>query len=279
MHKKKIHISSIVSKIILLLLACMFLYPFLWMFMTSLKDSAEALANPAALWPANGLHWENYVDVWNRLGFFQYFTNTLLATFGTVAAIIVIYTMAGFAFAKLKFKGSKALFVFFLSMMFVPGVTVTIPLYILVNSLGLVNTYLGLILPGINGAGPFAILLFTNYFKGISTELLESGIIDGAGYFRIYVQLFLPLAVPAIATIGIMNFLGTWNSFMWPMLVLTDKAKHTLPLALRALGNSAFVQWNTLMTGAIYNIIPLLIAFLFMQKYYIEGVTSGAIKM
>lgn len=257
----------------------MFLYPFLWMFMTSLKDSAEALANPAALWPANGLHWENYVDVWNRLGFFQYFTNTLLATLGTVAAIIVIYTMAGFAFAKLKFKGSKALFVFFLSMMFVPGVTVTIPLYILVNSLGLVNTYLGLILPGINGAGPFAILLFTNYFKGISTELLESGIIDGAGYFRIYVQLFLPLAVPAIATIGIMNFLGTWNSFMWPMLVLTDKAKHTLPLALRALGNSAFVQWNTLMTGAIYNIIPLLIAFLFMQKYYIEGVTSGAIKM
>ena len=108
---------------------------------------------------------------------------------------------------------------------------------------------------------------------------MESGIIDGAGYFRIYVQLFLPLAVPAIATIGIMNFLGTWNSFMWPMLVLTDKAKHTLPLALRALGNSAFVQWNTLMTGAIYNIIPLLIAFLFMQKYYIEGVTSGAIKM
>ncbi len=279
MHKKKIHISSIVSKIILLLLACMFLYPFLWMFMTSLKDSAEALANPAALWPQNGLHWENYVDVWNRLGFFQYFTNTLLATLGTVAAIIVIYTMAGFAFAKLKFKGSKAMFVFFLSMMFVPGVTVTIPLYILVNSLGLVNTYLGLILPGINGAGPFAILLFTNYFKGISTELLESGIIDGAGYFRIYVQLFLPLAVPAIATIGIMNFLGTWNSFMWPMLVLTDKAKHTLPLALRALGNSAFVQWNTLMTGAIYNIIPLLIAFLFMQKYYIEGVTSGAIKM
>ena len=279
MHKKKIHISSIVSKIILLLLACMFLYPFLWMFMTSLKDSAEALANPAALWPANGLHWENYVDVWNRLGFFQYFTNTLLATLGTVAAIIVIYTMAGFAFAKLKFKGSKAMFVFFLSMMFVPGVTVTIPLYILVNSLGLVNTYLGLILPGINGAGPFAILLFTNYFKGISTELLEFGIIDGAGYFRIYVQLFLPLAVPAIATIGIMNFLGTWNSFMWPMLVLTDKAKHTLPLALRALGNSAFVQWNTLMTGAIYNIIPLLIAFLFMQKYYIEGVTSGAIKM
>ncbi len=279
MHKKKIHISSIVSKIILLLLACMFLYPFLWMFMTSLKDSAEALANPAALWPANGLHWENYVDVWNRLGFFQYFTNTLLATLGTVAATIEIYTMAGFAFAKLKFKGSKALFVFFLSMMFVPGVTVTIPLYILVNSLGLVNTYLGLILPGINGAGPFAILLFTNYFKGISTELLESGILDGAGYFRIYVQLFLPLAVPAIATIGIMNFLGTWNSFMWPMLVLTDKAKHTLPLALRALGNSAFVQWNTLMTGAIYNIIPLLIAFLFMQKYYIEGVTSGAIKM
>lgn len=270
--------SNIIGVIILSLVGIIYLYPFIWMVSTSLKTPQEALANPTALFSEGAPQFHTYLEVWGRLNFFQYFINSVTMSLGVVLGVIVIYSMAGFTIAHLKFRGKDFIFKMFMAIMLVPGVTITIPLFIQMSKYHMTNSYLGLILPIINGGGPFAVLLFTNYFRGISHELYESAVLDGSGVFRAYSIIYLPLALPAMATIGIMNFIGSWNAILWPMVVLTDKSKFTLPMGLMYLNSSAFVKWNELMAGAMFSIVPLILIFAFLQKYYIHGITSGAIK-
>ncbi|MBM7568793.1 carbohydrate ABC transporter permease [Paenibacillus sacheonensis] len=253
------------------------LYPLLWMIGASLKDPMDVMSSYSLL-PNGVWHWDTYVDVWNKMKFFHYFLNSVNVTFFTILGINVLFTMAGFAFAKLRFPGSNMLFLGFLGMMFVPGITVMVPLYLTEHSLGLLNTHLGLILPMVNGSAPMALFLFRNYFRTIPHELYETAKLEGAGILRILYRIYIPLAIPAIATITIMNFLGSWNSLVLPMVLLNSQHLYTLPLAVMLLDTGVFRQWNVLMAGSLITIVPVILCFFLLQKYFIQGLTSGAIK-
>lgn len=270
--------SNIVDIIVLTFVGILYLYPFIWMIRTSLKTPQEALANPGALFSGGALQFETYIEVWKRLEFFRYFFNSISMSLGVVIGVVLLYSMAGFAIARLEFPGKEFIYKMFMAIMLVPGVTITIPLFIQMSKYNLTNTYWGLILPVINGGGPFAVLMFTSYFRSISHELYEASILEGAGIFRVYSLIYFPLALPVLATVGIMNFIGSWNTVLWPMVILTDKAKYTLPMGLMYLNSSAFTKWNELMAGAMFSIMPLIVIFILLQKYYIQGITSGAIK-
>ncbi|MDR0642729.1 MAG: carbohydrate ABC transporter permease [Treponema sp.] len=268
----------IVKHAVLILYAAACLYPFLWMAGTSLKNRQEALANPATMFPSGQLHFETYAEVWGKLNFFQYFMNSMTVSTVTVAAVILLYSMMGFALARINFKGNKVVFTFFIALMLVPGLTVQIPLYLNMVALGLSNTFVGLVLPIINGSAPFAVFLFRNYFRSMSGELYEAAKIDGCSVFRIYGQIYLPLALPVIGTIAVMNFIGSWNGIRWPMIILRSREKFTLQMAVMYLDQSAFKQWNVLMAGSMFAVIPVILIFILLQKFYIQGLTSGAIK-
>jgi multiple sugar transport system permease protein len=253
------------------------IYPLLWMIGASFKEPMEVLSS-YALFPKKVWHWETYIDVWNRMKFFRYFLNSANVTLLTLLGINIFFAMAGFAFAKLKFAGNNLLFYLFLGMLFVPGITVLIPLYLTEHSLHLLDTHLGLILPMVNGAAPFAIFLFRNYFRSIPHEIYESVKMEGAGTFRILFQIYIPLALPAMATITTINFLSSWNSLVLPMVMLNSQNLFTLPLAVILLDTGVFRQWNVLMAGSLISILPVILAFFIFQKYYIQGLSSGAIK-
>ncbi|RXZ83230.1 carbohydrate ABC transporter permease [Paenibacillaceae bacterium] len=258
-------------------LAC--LYPFVWMFGTSLKTPQDALANPQSPFPEGALQFGTFAEVWNKLNFYQFFLNSVFVSVFIIVGVIIIYSMMGYAFAKYVFKGKKFIYYMFIALLLVPGVTILIPLYINMTNLGLANTYIGIILPMINGAAPFAIFLFTSYFRTISHELYESAVLDGCNAFKIYYRIYLPLALPAIGTIAIINFIGSWNNILWPMIIVDSKELFTLPMGLMYLDSSSFKKWNELMAGAIITILPILVSFPFLQKMYVKGMTIGSVKM
>ncbi len=254
------------------------LYPLLWMVITSLKTFQETMIDPVSLVPPSGAHWENYGEAFNKLKFFNYLKNSAVTTGTTCTSVILIYSMFGFALAKINFTGKNVLFYFYLSMLFVPGLGLVVPLFVNISAIGLGDTFLGLILPQINGAGPVAMFMFRNYFQKIPHDLYECAVCEGASKFRIYTTIYLPLSVPIIMTVLVMNFLGSWNALLWPMIILSDADKFTLPLGLIRLNMSAFPKMNMTMTGGMISIVPVLIIFFAVQKYYIRGLTSGAIK-
>ncbi len=273
-------LSVILRLAFLTIIALTCLYPFLWMIGTALKPGAEALNNPSLLpragWSA--MNWRIFADVWQRIEFPVFFFNSVKISLIVVAGQLLIYSLAGFAFAKLRFVGRDFIFFGFLALLFVPPFAVVITLVPLEAKMGILNTHLGVILPMINGAAPFAIFLFRNYFKTIPHELFESAILDGAGEYRIYATIFLPLAKPALATLAIMNYLSSWNALLWPLVCLRDEKLFTLPLGLMYLNTSMFVQYNVLMAGGLIALAPTILVFLFLQKYYIAGLTAGAVK-
>jgi multiple sugar transport system permease protein len=202
-----------------------------------------------------------------------------------VLGIVLVYSLAAYGFSMTRFWGREFFFTAFLAMMLVPGVTVLIPLVQILKALGMIGskagqtmTYIGLILPIINGAGPFAIFMFRNYFSTLPMEMHDAALVDGCNEWDIYARIFFPLSIPAVATIGIMNFIGTWNAYIWPSIVLNNPDWFTLPLKLKDLDLQIVIQWNVRMAGSLITIIPILIVFLFMQRYYIKGLTLGAMK-
>ncbi|GBF74426.1 hypothetical protein PA598K_02769 [Paenibacillus sp. 598K] len=263
--------------LILMLWGFVCLYPLLWMIGASFKTPLDVL-NTYTIFPAGKWHWETYVDVWNRMKFFKYFLNSLNVTFWTLLLINVLFCMAGFAFAKLRFPFRESMFYAFLGMMFVPGITVLVPLYLTEHYLGLLDTHAGIILPMVNGSAPIAIFLFRNYFRTLPHEIYESARVEGAGIMRILFQIYIPLAVPAIATITTMNFLGAWNNLVLPMVILNSQELYTLPLAVMQLDTGVFRQWNVLMAGSLITVIPILLCFSYLQKYYLKGLAAGAVK-
>ena len=268
---------------LLTLYAFLSVYPFLWMVSSAFKSNQEVLGSQSLI--PSEVQFDVIINTWNQLDFFKYFLNSLIIVMIAVAGIILVYSMAGFGFAKTKFVGKNILFMGFLGVLFVPGVTVLVPLVQLLRALGLIGrdatqvaTYAGLILPIINGAGPLSIFLFRNYFSTLPNDLYDAARVDGASIWRIYAGIFLPLATPIIATIGIMNFIGIWNGFIWPSIVLNNPDWYTLPLKLKDLDLQIVIQWNVRMAGSLITVIPVIIVFLLLQRYYISGLTAGAVR-
>ncbi|HLZ57370.1 MAG TPA: carbohydrate ABC transporter permease [Ktedonosporobacter sp.] len=276
-------IPGTVSYAALIVYGLLSVYPFLWMISSSLKSSSEVLSSQSLI-PAQ-FRFDVIVSVWNELGFWKYFTNSMIVTAAVVLGVVVVYSLAGYGFARTSFWGRDFFFLCFLGLLLVPGVTVLIPLVQLLRALGLtghgasqMSTYTGLVLPMINGAGPLAIFLFRNYFARMPQELHDAARVDGCTEWGIYWRIFLPLALPVIATIAIMNFIASWNTYVWPSIVINNDDWFTLPLKLKDLDLQTVIQWNVRMAGSLITTIPIIIAFLLLQRYYVRGVTSGALK-
>jgi multiple sugar transport system permease protein len=259
------------------------IYPFLWMVSSALKSNVEVLTSNSLI--PKQLHFETLVDVWNRLHFWTYFQNSMVISIAVVIGVIIVYSLAGYGFSKTNFIGKEFIYVFFLGLMVIPQVTVLIPLVQELKAFGLIghgaskySTYLGLILPMINGGGPFAIFLFRSYFNSIPSELRDAALIDGCTEWGVYARIYLPLALPAIATVGIMNFIGTWNAYVFPSVVLNNPDWYTLPIQLRQLDLQTIIQWNVRMAGALFSVVPVIIVFVLLQRYYIKGLTAAAVK-
>ena len=251
------------------------LAPLLWMVSASFMAPGEANASPPPLLPARA-SLDQYRELFVRLDMGRSFLNS--AILATCAALlsVVVNAAAGYAFAKLRFPARGPLFTGLLAAMVIPGQVAMLPVFLLLRSLGLVNTFAGVILPGV--ASIFGIFLVRQFASSVPDELLDAARIDGAGELRIFWSIVLPLCRPILVTLGVLTFLGTWNDFMWPLIVLTDDTKWTLTVALASLSGEHVQDTELMMAGAVVTVLPALLLFLALQRSYIDGITAGGVK-
>jgi multiple sugar transport system permease protein len=251
------------------------LFPLLWMLSVSLMEPGESSSLPLPLLPsAATLH--NYRELFTQAGIGQYLINSLLLSCGATVLSLLFNVSAGYAFAKLRFRGRDRIFKVMLGALVIPSQVAMLPLFLLLKYLGLVNTYGAVLVPAM--AGIFGIFLVRQYALTIPDALLEAARMDGASEFRIFRVIVLPLLTPILVTLGIFTFLGTWNDFMWPLIVLTDKDLYTLPVALASLSREHVQDNELMMAGSVLTILPVLLLFLGLQRYYIQGLLVGSVK-
>ncbi len=250
--------------------------PFVWMVLSSFKSDAEARRVPATWWP-EAPTLANFRDLFDRLDFPLYFTNSAVVALVVTLGNLVICSATAYALAKLPFPGKRAIFGIVLGNVMVPAMVTFVPTFVLISRLGLVNTYAGLILPNI--ALAVNVFLMRQFMLSIPDELLESARIDGAGEFRIFWRIVLPLCRPALATVGILTFLGSWNSFLWPLVVATTEDKYTLPvaLALYSVGQNQ-TKVGLLLAGSVVVIAPILVLFIVLQRHFVKGIATTGLK-
>jgi multiple sugar transport system permease protein len=259
----------------LLLLALVALGPLLWMASVSFMPTGEASTFPPPLLPS---HWTtaNYHELFERTGMASHFANSLGVSLAITLGSLLVNTLAGYAFAKLRFVGRERIFQILLAALVIPAQVAMLPLFLLMKQLHLVNSFGGVILPAL--ATVFGIFLVRQYARGIPDELLEAARIDGASEMRIFFQIVLPMLKPVLVTLTIFTFMGAWNDFMWPLIVLTDQEHYTLPVALASLSREHIMDVELMMAGAVITVIPVLLLFLALQRYYIQGLLLGSVK-
>jgi multiple sugar transport system permease protein/raffinose/stachyose/melibiose transport system permease protein len=266
--------SAIHVFLIFVSISCIF--PLLWAFASSLKTQ-DTIFKDYSLIPSV-FHWENYLIAWTKVGFAVYFFNTAFYTITIVLGIVIISSMAAFAFSKLQFYGKNILYLVFLSTMMIPVPASFVPLFILINKMHWVNTRAGYIFPQINAGLALAIFLLKTFFDKTPSELEDSARIDGCGKFGVYRHIAMPLAKPAIAIVVIFNTLSVWNEFFWANLVLNDYKLMPLQRGLMEFYGPHFTDYPLLMAAIIITVVPVLIVYALMQKNIIKGVAAGALK-
>lgn len=267
--------ARVVVSVLLTLYALVSIYPFLWMVSAAFKDQVEVVRGGHLIPDHPTL--QTLVDTWNELHFFDFFVNSVLVTLYTVVLTVVFYAAAGYAFAVLRFPGRGAFQRLFVALLFVPGVTVMLPIVLLENKMGILGTHWGLVLPFVNGGAPLSILLMTGAFSAVPTELRDSARVDGAGELRIFTQVYLPLARPALITVALLTAIPTWNEYLLTRVSLNDPSQYTLPLGLQVLSSENVPHYNNLMAGALIVVVPVILLFLCLQKYFVNGLV-GAVK-
>jgi multiple sugar transport system permease protein len=251
------------------------LLPLLWMVSASLMPAGEATALPPRLLPSVPTL-AHYRALFARLDLARALANSALIAVAVTAVSLLFNSLAGYAFAKLEFAGRDRLFRVLLAALVIPAQVAMLPLFLMVRELGLVNTYGGDIVPGL--ASIFGIFLVRQYALTIPQSLLDAARIDGASELRIYWALAVPLCRPVLVTLALFTFMGTWNDFLWPLVVLSDGAMHTLPVALANLLGEHVQDVELMMAGAVLTVLPVVVMFLMLQRYYLEGIVSGSVK-
>jgi multiple sugar transport system permease protein len=251
------------------------LFPLLWMLSVSFMAPGEASALPPPLLPKHP-GWANYRELFVRAGMGRYLLNSVLVAGAITALSLVFNLMAGYAFAKLRFVGRERLFQALLGALVIPAQVAMLPLFLLLKYMGLVNSYAGVVVPAM--ATVFGIFLVRQYARGIPDELLEAARIDGAGEWRIFMQIVLPLLKPIIVTLAIFSFLAAWNDFMWPLIVLTGQEHYTVPIGLASLAREHAQDSELMMAGSVVTVLPVLLLFLSLQRYYLQGLLLGSVK-
>ena len=268
-------LASILVNGLLAGLAVLSLFPLLWMLSVSFMHAGEASMLPPPLLPDSPTL-ANYRELFLRGGMARYLMNSVLLASAITAVSLLFNAMAGYAFAKLQFPGQQRLFRLLIGTLIIPGQVAMMPLFLLLKQMGLVNTYGGVVAPAM--AGIFGIFLVRQYALSIPDELLEAARIDGAGELRIFFSIVVPLLGPILASLALFTFLGSWNDFMWPLIVLTDASLQTLPVALASLAREHAQDGEMMMAGSVVTILPVLVLFLALQKYYIRGLLAGSVK-
>ena len=250
--------------------------PFLWMVLSSVKPEGEVMSVPPTWWPET-LTTDNYEALFTRLDFPTYFLNSILVALAVTAGNVMFGSMLGYALAKLAFPGKRLVFGLVLFTLMIPGVVTFVPLFVLTTNLGLTNTLPGMFLPFL--AAPFGVFLMRQFILGLPDELIHAARVDGAGELRIFFSVIMPLCGPALATVGILTFLGSWNNFLWPLVVATKEEKYTLPvaLALYAVGQNS-TDYGLLLAGAVVVVLPIIAIFLVLQRYILQGIATTGIK-
>ena len=261
----------------LALCALLTLLPFYWVVSGSLRGLDEIRADPGA-WVPQHVTLDNFVRLFWTEGFGRFLTNSVLVALMVVIGNIVAASAAGYALAKLEFAGRRLAFGAVMAAMMVPFTTVFVTQFVITVDMGLADTLTGIALPGL--ALPLSVFIMRQYAQSVPDELLEAARIDGAGEFRIFFQVFLPLAGPAVATITIMSFLNSWNNFIWPLIVAQSTSSYTLPVGLAATSQAAqhVTDYGLVLAGALVVMLPVLVLFLFLQRYFVQGIAGSGMR-
>lgn len=257
------------------LIAVIVMIPFLWMLSTSFKSKGALMALPIQ-WIPEEPTLAAYEKVFSRFPFLRAIFNSLFITVSYTAVTVLSASMAAFAFTKIRFPGAGAILNLYLASMMIPTQVTLIPLFVIMNKLGLINTYPSVIFPALFRA--FGIFMLVQQMRSIPDDFMEAARIDGAGMFRIFRRIILPLCSSSIATLTVTTFMESWNDYLWPLLMLTDKNKMTLTLALNSLNGQYNTEYNVLMAGSLISMIPIIIVYICAQKNFRQGVMAGGVK-
>ncbi|MHC1681877.1 MAG: carbohydrate ABC transporter permease [Clostridiaceae bacterium] len=274
-------IKNILFFIVITFVACLFIFPLVWMVVSSFKTEPAIMRDltsfKAFILPKfNSNYFDNYVQLFKRVPLIRAELNSFFYISIIIVLSLLVNSMAGYAFARLKFPGKSLAFTLLISLIIIPSQTIMLPLFSIVFKLGWINSYLGLIIPVI--ANPFYIFLFCQTFKGLPKEIEEAARIDGADSYTIFFKLIMPLAKPIYATVSILIFIQFWNDFIWPVMVISDPSKQTVQMAMSTLFSLQPVTYGHIMAGLTFVTLPVLIIFLFMQKYYVQGIAGTGSK-
>lgn len=277
MIKEKISIAQVLTYILLTVGGIIFLIPFYWMFRSSLMDQGQIFEMPP-VWLPNPIRMENFKEALTIMPFNKFFLNTIIIVVLATAGVVLTSSITAFSFARMRWPGRDKVFICLLSGMMLPQYATLIPTFLGWKFLGAVGTNLPLIIPSWFGGGAFYIFLLRQFYMAIPKELDEAAYVDGAGYFRIFLQIILPLTKPAIVVVILFSFLHSWNDFLAPVIYLNDVSKYTLTLGLALFSGMYNAQWNLMMAASAVVAIPAIIVFLFGQKYFVEGISITGLK-
>jgi multiple sugar transport system permease protein len=269
-------LSRVLLYAVLIFFGLFFLLPLLWMFVTAIKPQAEWLSTN---WIPRNPTFENFTAILNNpaLPMIRWFLNSVVVATVFTALVVALDAMAAYAYARMEFPGRNLLFSVLLATLVMPGIIFLVPNYLTIANLGWLNTYWGIIAPGL--AGVFGVFFLRQFFKSIPRELEEAALIDGANIWTTFFRVVLPLSVPALSTLGIITYLASWNDFLWPLLIVgNDPAKQTLPVGLAKLQGAYTFNYGQLMAGAVIAALPVLILYLLLQRYIVQSVASTGLK-
>ncbi|EIA19648.1 carbohydrate ABC transporter permease [Listeria fleischmannii] len=273
-YTEKSRMSKLIVILILTIGGFFMILPFIWMVLSSFKTDAEILKIPPTIWPES-FNWENFKMLFVEMNFSVYLKNTLIIVLFSFVGLF-FNAMAGYGFAKFKFKGKNKLFYLVLATMMIPGQVTMIPVYLILNAMGLTNTMTGIILPGLVGA--FGIFLFRQFMSTISDDLLEAARLDGASEFYIFWRIIIPISRPVLAVQGILTFIAGWNSFLWPLIIANDEKYYTLSVGLQLLKGQYSSNYALQMAGSTFMVIPVILIFMMFQKYILKGFNVSGMK-
>jgi len=268
-------IGRIVAYLVLTAGALVSLVPFIWMVSTSLKPLDQVFVMPPQ-WIPDPVRWDNYTTLWQDLPMGRMIWNSVKVSVLVVIGQVIVCATSAYAFARLRFPGRELIFGLYLASMMIPGQVTQIPSFMLMRVFGWIDTHYALIIPGL--ASAFGTFLLRQFLLTIPVELEEAARIDGANYWHIFAHIMLPLSRPALATLGVFTFMGVWNDFMWPLITINSLDKMTLPLGLSFLNSVHSTDWTRLMAGDVIALIPVVVVFLFAQRYFIHGITLTGLK-
>jgi multiple sugar transport system permease protein len=269
--------QTIIVYCLLVAVSAILLLPFVWMLSASLKGSEEIFAVPPT-WIPEKVHWGNYAEVFERMPFMLYLRNTAFITLLTIFGTVLSSSLVAYSFACLRWPGRDKVFLFVIATMMIPLHVIMIPLFVIFKELHWLNTYKPLIVPAFLGGGAFNIFLLRQFFLSIPKDLFDAARIDGCSELRIYWNIAIPLARPALVTVAVLTFMFVWNDFLGPLIYLSDPTKNTLALGLALFVGQHGTEWATLMAASMLMMIPMVLIFFFFQRYFIRGFVMSGMK-